>query len=252
MQILSKPEGATIHINGELIGTAPVELGVKGPFDHFVTTCVNATCSKNTLFGFLKTKDVAHWWWKFTAKQRERLAKRIVGLFASDYVHSYRTGKSDCKGGEGEWKEANCLHNGVLHWLRLGETEGWSDRVSSCYWRRYGLEYCYSEFPTSPSTFKGCFGLPAYPVIVVLYKKWWAHMMTAIQIKKDTRDFNSWLFFNFGAYPKPGNWQMPCGTTAEDAYVRVENPTGWKASKCGTNSYNHIAIWRLTKECKVH
>lgn len=259
MPILSKPEGATIYIDGKEIGIAPVSFRVEGSFDYFVATCLNAgrvSCDKKTMFGFLKTKDVARWWWDFTDEQRKYLAVWIIDNYAADYVHYWRSGKPDCKGGEGEWQEAICLHNGILRWLRLGEAEEWLNDVASCYWAENHTknEYCYNEFPlTYPQhgVFKGCFGLPVYPVRV--WGKGWAHMIAAIKIKKDTHGFYSWLFFQYGEYPKPGTWQMPWGfSTIEDTKVEVKRPvTEWYAPHCFPNYYERIARWRLSKECKI-
>lgn len=256
MPILSNPEGATIYIDGKEIGIAPVSFRVEGSFDYFVATCLNAgrvSCDKKTMFGFLKTKDVARWWWDFTDEQRKTLAVWIIDEFAADTINYIRSGKPDCKGGEGEWKEAICLHNTMHRYVRLGDPAHLTNYLDYCYWSQdKQVEYCFLESPlTIPpyGIFKGCYGLPVHPAAV--RGKHWGHSIVALQIKRDIKNFNSWRFFQYDDFQiKPGNWQMPCGVAAYDTMVKVERITA--IDECGCGYYHTvIAKWRIDTKCKV-
>lgn len=213
--------------------------------DSFLSTCLledTVICDRDSLHGFLREGWVGDWWWNFSVAARLALADRIVRDHMFSFITWWREGLPDCGGGTEDWQLAICGENAVMRYLRFGKGERFSDKVSHCYWRDEtgSQEHCLWE---------ESFNLPVIMVLGNVPELDGGHVMTAIQILPDIRNFYSWFFFQFDESGiSPGSEQMPCGVEGYPVRLYLEKLIDLD---CRSFTGERFIGWSIDTDCKL-
>jgi hypothetical protein len=138
-----------------------------------------------------------------------------AGAYLPFPISYYRHGLSDCGGGSGPWKRADCLPNVVIRYARARKCLEHLQKLAGCYWmERDGCpEHCYIE---------GTFKLDFYLTRVKNSDRGLSHAVCAEFRGGDMQTFSSWKFYQYANLDiKPGDWQMPYGTETEATMVQI-------------------------------
>jgi len=170
----------------------------------------------------------------------------VSGPYIDFFVKCFRTGQSNCYGGTGNWSvpEGPCHYNAIIRIARAGESSGFYDVLSKCYWKEHGgcSEHCYME--------EYGWNKPIYFGSVTNNSRSFGHAICAEYLGGDKTDFNNWKFFQYDDLDiKPGDWQMPCGTDEEDTSVNLWKVTGF--SSCGEYKGYREVCFKIDKNCNV-
>jgi hypothetical protein len=143
-----------------------------------------------------------------------------TGAYLPFPISYYRHGLSDCGGGLGPRKNADCLPNMMIRYARTRKCLKHLQKLAGCYWmERDGCpEHCYIE---------GTFDLDFYMVSLINNSRGLGHAVYAEFLGGNMQTFSNWKFYLFGNLDiKPGDWQMPYGTKTEDTKVKIYEITG--------------------------
>lgn len=187
-------------------------------------------CNEDIIHQLLISKNVAADWWKLTEEQRRVLGDYIIRKYASGYIKKYGEKRNE----EIEWKRAVCMQHAMVRYCKLNFREPIYD-LSKCYFLNSKNEVeCFYKPPEE------CFWLPCYITNVV--GSAFAHTISALQINKNFKNFDSWVFFQYSnSNIKPGNWQMPHGKEVSILRLRIEN------IKCWQINHDLLIKWRIIK-----
>lgn len=206
-------------------------------------------CNQKVLHEFLENKTVGNEWWTLTVSQREELAMVIISNY-TNFTARYFCGRkeSDKECDNRTWKQAWCLNNAAMRWALLGNSSFAMRNISQCQFMVYNDTGDRNNLTTYSCS--ACFGLPVY--IVSVREEYngpgFCHAITAIQVRENVTDFDSWHFFQYFDYNiKPKKYsQMPCGKI-----VTILKVTLWPEGYYGSVNTQPIAKWRIDKNCTV-
>ena len=171
----------------------------------------------------------------------------VSGPYIDFFVKCFRTGQSNCYGGTGNWSvpEGPCHYNAIIRIARAGESSGFYDVLSKCYWKEHGgcSEHCYME--------EYGWNKPIYHAAVTNNSRSFGHSICAEYLGGDVTNFNNWKFFQYDNLDiKPGDWQMPCGTDEENTKVIIRKIT--RIEHCGGKiGGDPVACFEIDKNCNV-
>lgn len=176
-------------------------------------------------------------WWSLTEATRREIATSAIQNTIFYGITYYRSGGSNCTGGEGEWGRAQCQINALLRVIRFGNGSIGDD---SCYWKRgsTGNEYCY--VPEKP------YHLPCHLISTTISGGGWGHALAGIQVVNATNTLSNWIVFQYSNYNiKPGHIQMPKTSGGKDVYATIRAVNGM--SGCQDYTSHQIAKFNLNE-----
>ena len=169
----------------------------------------------------------------------------ISGAYIDFYISCKRSGQSNCQGGTGSWYNAVCIHNVAMRFARAGESSGFYDVLSRCYWEEHGgcSEHCYME--------EYGWNKPIHHAAVANNSIPFGHSICAEHLGGDVTNFNNWKFFQYDNLNiQPDDWQMPCGTATENTRVRIRRIES--ITSCGGGiGGDYVACFEIDKDCNV-
>ena len=175
----------------------------------------------------------------------------VSGAYIDFCIYCKRSGQSDCEGGTGSWRDisnAPCQYNAIMRFARAGESSGFYDVLSKCYWQEHSGcgEHCYME--------DYGWNKPIYHATVVnnSLTPSFGHSICAEHLGGDMTEFNNWKFFQYDNLniqpPDPG--QMPCGTPTENTKVKIKEITS--IGSCGGSVLGDLkVIFEIDVNCIV-
>ena len=133
----------------------------------------------------------------------------------------------------------------AMRFARAGESSGFYDVLSKCYWKEHGgcSEHCYME--------EYGWDKPIYIAHVMNNSIPWGHAICAEHLGGDMTNFNNWKFFQYDDLDiQPDDWDMPCGTAEENTAVRIKRITS--IGSCGGSVGSDLkVIFEIDVNCNV-
>ena len=193
--------------------------------DAFRDECLSSgavSCGWDTLHTRLINHDVSRFWWFLTESDRRSIAEMVIRNVLFFNIKNRRIGTSNCGGGTGTWEDAVCTDDALIRYFKFTSTSVVTRDdigIDESYWKHpiTDNEHCYVP--------DNCLGLPGHTIQCAHFATGFFHAMCGIHVRQTTDDLNSWVIFQYTDIDiKPGDWQMPKGST-----VRVYTPTevGW-------------------------
>ena len=210
--------GAEIKVDGVTIGDTPVEPPTPQSLEAFRLECLSngrVSCSWSVLRTRLEDQTVSKLWWDLTRDERYNIGKEAVdGTKLNRDLRFTCPGLPNCAGAGGDWKNAACVHDGIIRYLQLVSKDVVG--ADSCYYKYLETSEAKCWFPKVSYNLPGALVACATP-----YGPGYGHTMCALQIDKDISKLDNWVIFQYSEYDiKPGTWQIPTHTW-DDLYLTM-------------------------------
>lgn len=185
-------------------------------FEDFLDDCVNGnnlTCSWSKLETYLLDSTITYGWWDISEVIRRKIVDIAIQNTINERIYYHSTGKPYCRGQEGDWLVAKCVPNSIIRMLKMGNLPNVGQDEMICtpergYYKYTNLSSVHCFYTSN------CFNLPIHSVSCI--KPDFTHALASILVNKDYSKIGSWVIFQYNDIDiKPGNWQLPYGSTVK-------------------------------------
>lgn len=204
-----------------------------------------STATWNEVKPLLEDGTIGSDWWSLAESDRRRIAELAIKNTIFHEVHLFRSGKSNCSGGVGDFSRAYCQVNALIRVLQFGSGDIGGD---SCYYKQNAssAEHCYvpAKKYNLPCHLVSCFTSPGTSPP-------FGHALAAIQVVNGVGSLDNWIVFQYNNFDlKSGEWQMPA-PDYDNMYVQIKSVDSMSDTgeyKCTDYAASNIAYFDIKAE----